>query len=554
LEVPKGRSQRLGRMHFVSEQKPTRLWSAPGLLAVRDRSEASTQPVLRRLLIPLTTVLTLVVGGFTTVLYKAQHESLNQASQTMLKDVANEMSGLLAEQSRALAGMASVLLRGKGLRDSLKDLNRGRLLAAHEGVFSELRAEQGVTHMYFHGPDRVNLLRVHAPERHGDIIDRFTLREAERTGKVASGIELGPLGTFTLRAVRPVFKNDTLIGYLELGKEIEDVLVGIHDQHDIEIAVSIRKARLNRPRWEAGMAMLDREAEWDRLPNDVLIYSSLPVFPAKWDGFVAEHGHTDDAVIARTEFGNRSWHVLVLPLSDASQTEVGDVLVFHDMSESEARFRGRLVGLFVVTLGVLGGMLGFVFFLLRRVDRGVLAQQAELTDREERFRTLFEANRDALMMLDDNRFFACNQAALTMFECATHEEFCSKNPGNVSPIKQPDGCDSLTAANEKTAMAMKEGHQRFDWVHKRCGTGEEFPAEVLISAMQLGDRTVLQATVRDITERKRAEAELAKSLAETERMNRLLTGREMRVVEMKREVNELLEELERAPVYGSVES
>jgi hypothetical protein len=39
-------------------------------------------------------------------------------------------------------------------------------------------------------------------------------------------------------------------------------------------------------------------------------------------------------------------------------------------------------------------------------------------------------------------------------------------------------------------------------MHKRVDTGETFPAEVLLSAMELDGKPVLQAVVRDITERK----------------------------------------------------
>jgi PAS domain S-box-containing protein len=52
---------------------------------------------------------------------------------------------------------------------------------------------------------------------------------------------------------------------------------------------------------------------------------------------------------------------------------------------------------------------------------------------------------------------------------------------------------------------MEQGSHHFEWMHKRTDTGETFPADVLLSAMELDGKRVLQAVVRDITERKRAE-------------------------------------------------
>jgi PAS domain S-box-containing protein len=94
-----------------------------------------------------------------------------------------------------------------------------------------------------------------------------------------------------------------------------------------------------------------------------------------------------------------------------------------------------------------------------------------------------------------------------MFGCASREKFCSKHPADVSPPTQPDGTDSLTRANQGIAAALKKGTDRFEWMHQRVDTGETFPAEVLLSAMELDGKPVLQAVVRDITVRKQNEAE-----------------------------------------------
>ena len=134
-------------------------------------------------------------------------------------------------------------------------------------------------------------------------------------------------------------------------------------------------------------------------------------------------------------------------------------------------------------------------------------KQAEeaLRRSETKFRALYDSTGDAVMLLDKNGFFDCNPATLAMFGCATREEFCLKHPADVSPPMQPGGTDSLTLARQQIATATEKGSHRFEWMHQRADTGVAFPAEVLLSAMELDGKQVFQATVRDITERKRSE-------------------------------------------------
>ncbi|MGZ5050879.1 MAG: bifunctional diguanylate cyclase/phosphodiesterase [Methylobacter sp.] len=127
---------------------------------------------------------------------------------------------------------------------------------------------------------------------------------------------------------------------------------------------------------------------------------------------------------------------------------------------------------------------------------------------ESKFRTLYNSTSDAVMLLNKNGFFDCNKAALELFGCKTKEEFCALQPSDLSPTTQPCGTDSALLAEQLVATAVQKGRLRFEWMHKRLDTGEIFSAEVLLSAMKLNDSPVLQATVRDISERKLAETEL----------------------------------------------
>ncbi|PXF58743.1 MAG: hypothetical protein C4B58_05465 [Deltaproteobacteria bacterium] len=176
------------------------------------------------------------------------------------------------------------------------------------------------------------------------------------------------------------------------------------------------------------------------------------------------------------------------------------------------RFHPAWVGWLACLTGLLltTAMVVVISAVLRRreeLEQLVTERTIALADSEKRFRTLYETTGDAIMMLDEKGFLACNPKTLSIFGVATVEEFCSRHPADLSSARQPDGTDSMTAARERIETAMTEKSNRFEWIHKRQDTGEDFPAEVLLSAMELNGRQVLQATVRDITDRKRAEEE-----------------------------------------------
>ncbi len=157
--------------------------------------------------------------------------------------------------------------------------------------------------------------------------------------------------------------------------------------------------------------------------------------------------------------------------------------------------------------------------LEERVAERELAE-AKLVESETSFRTLFETNSDAIMLLDDRGFFNCNPATLELFGCPDVESFSTLHPSELSPPTQPDGQPSDLAAQQKIEQAFRDGSNFFEWVHWRFDNHHEFPAEVLLTAMKLGERGVLQAVVRDITQRKLAERSImeAKDAAEAAAM------------------------------------
>ncbi len=133
-------------------------------------------------------------------------------------------------------------------------------------------------------------------------------------------------------------------------------------------------------------------------------------------------------------------------------------------------------------------------------------QQVEtaLRECEERFRCLYRNSDDAIMFLDENSFFDCNEAALRIFQIESYKEFFRKHAADISPSTQPDGTDSLTQANRFITDALREGTQRFEWIHMRSD-GTVFPAEVRLSVVHVERRRVLLAVLQDVMKRKESE-------------------------------------------------
>ena len=312
------------------------------------------------MLVPLVIVLCFLTLAFSVSFYRLQQKQIINTSFDKFNAVRDLFEAQLENDANMLGAAISGILQDEQTIASFKKKDADALLARNQELYNNLHSKNRVTHFYFTGTDRVNILRLHKPERYGDTINRFTTLEAERTGKPAYGIELGPLGTFTLRMVVPCFDEDQIIGYIELGEEIEHITHKIHDILGVELYVLIEKEYINRKGWETGMQMLGRDADWDQFPFTVIIYRTMDEFPEFLSKFLSQKQDTSLVGSIETSLRGRLYQSTFLRLQDASAHWLGDMVILYDIKDIISHLHSTTFSAVLICIMV-GGIL-FVFF------------------------------------------------------------------------------------------------------------------------------------------------------------------------------------------------
>jgi signal transduction histidine kinase len=295
-------------------------------------------PVLR----PIVLVILTLLAVFTGCIYWLQERRIDDHVRDQVGRAKLLLRECRVENARLLRGVMDPLLRDRELQRYWLSGDRPALLNYAKPMFDEWKSQCQITHFYFHGLDRVCFLRVHDPNRRDDLIQRVTLDRAAESQDASWGIEVGPLGTFALRLVHPWRIEGKVVGYIEVGEEIDHIIAMVKQILGVELVVVADKSFLNRRGWEDGMKMLGREANWDLLPHFVVSDHTLGR-TVGWStacGALCSGG--DENRLFKQTIDGRRYGGGVIILSDAADRPVGKVVVLCDIEAEKASLRQLL--------------------------------------------------------------------------------------------------------------------------------------------------------------------------------------------------------------------
>ena len=221
-------------------------------------------------------MLIFILGAFVATAYYLQVRVRDRALSERVAAVGKLVDQKLGKDTNLMQAVLRTMMGNPAIETAFANRDRVALLREAGPLFETLRADHRITHLYFNGPDLVNVLRAHSPQEYGDVIDRATTAQARDQGVAVHGLELGPLGTLTLRLVMPWHRSNDVLGYLEIGEEIEYLVQEIRDSLSVDLFVMVDKRFLLPQQWQQGLALLGREGKWDRFDTQVMVAQTTP--------------------------------------------------------------------------------------------------------------------------------------------------------------------------------------------------------------------------------------------------------------------------------------
>jgi diguanylate cyclase (GGDEF)-like protein len=372
------------------------------------------------LFIPLMLV-SLVMAIITViVIIYLQENSIYKSKEEIPKQFLNNLDEKVTIEAAVISEYINFIQENSDIEKFFVQENKEKLNNSVIDIYNRLNKNVELTHMYFIKKDGSVLLRVHDYQRDKDIINRVTFKKAKERNAFFYGLEFGVKKNYTLRVVKPWIVDGKLIGYIELGKEIDKLIKHISHSLKTEIYIAVNKGI------------------YKDVPNDIkksvksktqtgkyyIVYNTSKI-PSEIESII------DGKIINEDINSNHSeYFVSKHILSDVSGRELGYFVFLSDVSfEHRIMYASVKIFSFIILLITLILIIGG-YILISKKEKSIYRLTSKLEKKKNelslfnvKLQKLFDLQKNIIVLTNSKSIIMVNQAMFDFFGYKNLDEF-----------------------------------------------------------------------------------------------------------------------------------
>ncbi|NCD34612.1 MAG: PAS domain S-box protein [Spartobacteria bacterium] len=417
----------------------------------------------------------------------------------------------------------------------LKNNQRLDLLRYMLPAYSKLEKQNGIEQLSFINAEGYRVLRMHNPDRFGDLVEPAALAQAVRLRKNKWDLVIDADGQVLIRGIEPVYRADQIIGYMDMGRSLNPVFQELAEQINGLLVVFIPKKRVDQAAYEAEHGRI----QWDCYKEVVIAYQSGSFVPEQIENALSNSELHPDALY-RFRTSDHQWGYRIGVLKDGDGI-VAHVVVMVDTRERRA-YLARQTMLALTWFSFLGLVAVIIINRLlckveqrislavvareketkarlraetdlekanQELEKRVIERTKEMEEAEERFRSLFESSPDCIIVCDpEGRCLYANHVALGRTGMVL-DEVIHRTIAEMDDIFPGKG----TLWKERIQQIYAQGTSKTFEEHSTVGNSQGAGYEVRVMPMYNRSNAIFAIGLvqRDISDRLRAEKAIRES-------------------------------------------
>ena len=265
----------------------------------------------------------LAILGVTSSYY-FQKNSIENNSKHNLSQYHERFNAYIDDEAKMMKSLLNLIKDKPTLQSSFSKSNKDDLFKQSNIIFKELNKNNDITHFYFIDTTGKVMLRVHDFKRDSDIVKRYTYLKAKEINNTFYGIEFGLKKNYTLRVVSPWIVNGELLGYIELGKEVDKIIETLSSQLQMEIYFAVSKNEYKN----SAQFIQDRLKTLMQTKNHYIVYQTTKSNQKIID--LLENKKDTQWITIE----DKNYIGYMDTLQDVSQKKLGEVLFLVDVSKA----------------------------------------------------------------------------------------------------------------------------------------------------------------------------------------------------------------------------